>query len=165
MIQLSNIILDDTKLQNGILVWGTACKTNVGKIHKLQKWAVRTISNSYYQNHSEPLFFKYDILNVYDAYKLKVGVLMYKFFIGLLPKIFDGLFTNMIKWSDIHDYRTRRSNDFNPYQKQKLFTDQALRTVGPILWNSLTEHLKNVNSVNHFRKQFITSLIPVYNFR
>ena len=146
----------------GILIWGSACKTNVDKLHKLQKWAVRTISNSHYRSHSEPLFFKYDILNVYDAYTLEVGVFMYKYFIGQLPKIFDGLFT---KRSDIHDYRTRRSNDFNHTRNKKVFTDQAIRTAGPILWNSLNEHLKNVNSVNHFRKQFKTTLLSAYNIR
>ena len=30
----------------GILIWGKACKTYLEKIHKLQKWAVRIISNS-----------------------------------------------------------------------------------------------------------------------
>ena len=59
---------------------------------------------------------KYDILNVYDAYKLEVGVLMYKYFIGLLPKNFDSLFA---KRSDIHDYRTRKSNDFNQTRNKK----------------------------------------------
>ena len=46
---------------------------------------------------------------------------------------------------------------------KKVFTDQAIRTAGPILCNSLNEHLKNVNSVNHFRKQFKTTLISAYN--
>ena len=36
----------------GILIWGKACKTYLEKIHKLQKWAVRIISNSHYRSHS-----------------------------------------------------------------------------------------------------------------
>ena len=83
----------------GILLWGSGWRTDVDKIHKLQKWAVRTISNTHYWSHSEPLFLKYDILNVYDAYKLEVGVFMYKYFIGLLSKIFDGLFTKKVWYS------------------------------------------------------------------
>ena len=50
-------------------LFGGACKTNVDKIHKLQKCAVRTISNSHYRSRPEQLFFKYDILKVYNAYK------------------------------------------------------------------------------------------------
>ena len=59
-----------------ILIWGQACKTYLEKIHKLQKWVLRIISNSHYRSHSMPLFLKYDILNVYDMYKLEVGVFM-----------------------------------------------------------------------------------------
>ena len=32
----------------GILVWGSTCKTYIDKILKLQKWELRTISNSHY---------------------------------------------------------------------------------------------------------------------
>ena len=60
----------------GILIWGKACKTYLEKIHKFQKWAVRIISNSHYRSHSA-LFQKHDILNVYDSYKLELGVFMY----------------------------------------------------------------------------------------
>ena len=64
-------------------------QTYLEKIHKLQKWAVRIISNSYYRSHSAPLFQKHDILNVYDSYKLEFGVFMYKYFNGLLPMSFN----------------------------------------------------------------------------
>ena len=42
----------------GILVWGSTCKTYIDKILKLQKWALRTISNSHYRAHTDPLFVK-----------------------------------------------------------------------------------------------------------
>ena len=58
----------------GILTWGKACKTYLENIHKLQKWAVRIISNSYYRSHSAPLFQTHNILNVYNSYKQELGV-------------------------------------------------------------------------------------------
>ena len=73
----------------GILIWGKACKTYLEKIHKLQKWAVRIISNSHYCSHFAPLFQKHGILNVYDSYKLELGAFMYKYFNGLLPMSFN----------------------------------------------------------------------------
>ena len=45
------------------------------------------------------LFQKHDILNIYDSYKLELGVFMYKYFNGLLPMSFNAFFT---KLSDIH---------------------------------------------------------------
>ena len=144
----------------GILVWGSACKMYLEKLHKLQKWAVRSISNSHYRSHSKPLFYKYNILNIYDAYKLEVGVFMYKYFSGSLPNIFDDFFT---KRSDIHNYHTRNSNNYNQTRNKKVFSDQAVRTTGPILWNSLNDHLKNVTSVNHFRNKYKATLLLTYN--
>ena len=75
----------------GILIWGQACKTYLEKIYKLQKWVLRIISNSHYRSHSTPLFHKYDILNVYDMYKLEVGVFMYCYFANLIPESFNTL--------------------------------------------------------------------------
>ena len=60
----------------GIIIWGSACKLYLDKIFKLQKWAIRTISNSHYRSHTGPLFLKHNILNVYDTYKLSIGIFM-----------------------------------------------------------------------------------------
>ena len=58
---------------------------------KLQKWVQRTISNSHYRARSSPLFVKYNILNVYDKYKLETGAFMYKYSNSLLPDGFNNL--------------------------------------------------------------------------
>ena len=47
------------------------------KILKLQKWAVRSITKSHYRSFSAPLFKQLKILDVYDTYKLEVGVFMW----------------------------------------------------------------------------------------
>ena len=69
-----------------IIVWGNTYHSYMDKIFKLQKWAVRTISNSHYRSHSAPLFQSLNILNVYDTYKLEVGVFMFRHFTNQLPK-------------------------------------------------------------------------------
>ena len=58
----------------GVLMWGNTCKTYLDKIFKLQKLAIRTISNSHYRSHTGPLFSKFNILNVHDIFKLNVLV-------------------------------------------------------------------------------------------
>ena len=143
----------------GILIWGNTCKTYLEKIHKLQKWAVRTISNSHYRSHSGPLFHKYDFLNVFDTYKLELGVFMYKYCLNQLPNSFNNFFT---KRSDIHSYHTRNSNNYNQTRNKKVFTDQAVRTTGPILWNSLNENVKEAKSLKNFRKKYKLHLFSSY---
>ena len=45
-------------------------------------------SKQHYRSHAAPIFHKYNILNVYDSYKLEVGVFMYQYFQNLLPSSF-----------------------------------------------------------------------------
>ena len=49
----------------GVLKWDNTCKIYLDKIFKLQKWAIRTISNSHYRSHTGPLFSKFNILTWY----------------------------------------------------------------------------------------------------
>jgi len=147
-------------LNYGILVWGNSCQTYLNKLIKLQKWAVRTISNSHYRSHTRPLFVNYNILTVDDIYTLELGVFMYKYSISNLPKAFNNFFT---KRSDIHEYKTRHVNDLNLTKNKKAFSDRGIRTNGPRLWNSLKSTIKMSKSVNQFRNKFKEFHISRYN--
>ena len=56
----------------GVLIWDNTCKIYLDKIFKLQKWAIRAISNSHYRSHTGPLFSRFNILNVHDILKLNL---------------------------------------------------------------------------------------------
>ena len=58
-------------------------------VFKLQKRALRIISNSSYLSHTKPLFEKYNTLNIFQIYSKDVGIFMYKYRNGLLPLSFD----------------------------------------------------------------------------
>jgi hypothetical protein len=146
-------------LNYGILIWGDTCKTYLEKLHKLQKWAMRTISNSHYRSHSEPIFHKYDILKIYDSYKLELGAFMYKYSTNQLPNSFDNFFT---KRSDIHSYHTRSRDKYNHTRNKKVFTDQSIRTTGPLIWNSLNDNIKLAHSIKQFRNKYKSNLISTY---
>ena len=146
-------------LNYGVLIWGNTCITYLDKIVKLQKWAIRTVANSHYRSHTAPLFAKYNSLTINDIYKLELGVFMYKYVNNELPNIFNGFFTLRC---NIHDYQTRNANNFNLTRNSKSFTDHAIRTAGPILWNSLINNIKSANSVKHFRKVYKSILISTY---
>ena len=75
-------------LSYGILIWDNTCKSYLDKLVKLQKWAIRTISNSHYRSHTGPLLAKCNVLTVSDMYTLKLGVFMYRFSIVDLPVAF-----------------------------------------------------------------------------
>ena len=67
-----------------------------------------------------------------------------------------------MKRSDIHDYPTRHVNNLNLTNNTKSFSDHAILTNGPILWNSLSKTIRESNSVKHFRNQFKQNPIKTY---
>ena len=147
-------------LNYGILIWGKAYKIHLQKLIKLQKWVIRTISNSHFREHTPPLFAKYNVLNVEDMYNLELGTFMFKYATNELPISFKNYFT---KRSDIHNYKTRHASDLNMTKNMKAFSDHSIRTTGPIFWNSLHKSIKDAKKLKHFRYQLKQSLLSNYN--
>ena len=143
----------------GILIWGNTCKTYLDKILKLQKWAMRTVTNSHYRSHAAPLFSKHNVLNVNDTFRLNLGIFMYKHHTNQLPNIFSQYF---VKHSQNHNYPTRNAQDYSINNNSKIFTDRATRNCGPAFWNSLDSKLKQCNSTKQFKNQLKATLISNY---
>ena len=83
----------------GVLIRGNTSKIYLNKIFKLQKWAIRTISNSHYRSHTGPLFSKFNVLNVHDTFRLNLGIFMYYISITQISfhQFFQRILLNMFK--------------------------------------------------------------------
>ena len=88
-------------LNYGVLLWGM----NTKRILKLQKWAVRAITSSKYNAHSDPLFIKLKLLKINDIYKLCTMKFFYKYKKQKLPAYFNGMFDLTYP---AHHYNTRQ---------------------------------------------------------
>ena len=86
----------------GLLLWGT----NINKISRLQKKAIRIISGSAYRAHTEPLFKEFGLLNVNDLFHLKLLKFYYKLSYNLLPSYFD-CYLQVINKAISHTYNLR----------------------------------------------------------
>ena len=76
---------------------------------KLQKRAVRVISNSHFIAHTEPIFKEFKILALPDLHNLVQMKLLYKYFNNTLPHYFS---YNMFKQNqNYHDHLTRNRKD------------------------------------------------------
>ena len=146
-------------LNYGILIWGDTCKSYLEKLIKLQKWAIRTVSNSHYRSHTGPICAKYNVLTVTDMHTLELGTFMYRNSVNELPSSFNNYF---IKRSEVHNYLTRHGNHLNLTKNKKTFSDHSVRTTGPCLWNALENSTRASKSVKHFRNQMKQKLISSY---
>ena len=134
-------------LNYGILIWGDTCKSYLDKLIKLQKWAIRTVSNSHYRSHTGPIFAKYNVLTVTDMHTLEMGTFMYRNSVNELPSSFNNYFT---KRSEVHNYLTRHSNHLSLTKNKKIFSDHSENS------------LRASKSVKHFRNQMKQKLISSY---
>ena len=108
----------------GILIWGNTCKTYLDKLLKLQKWAIRTISLDHYKSHTGPLFNKHNVLNVFDTFKLELGVFVYKHQANLPHKLFQIILLNIIKSIGIQQEMLAIIVFIKP--KKKKFSDRSI---------------------------------------
>ena len=94
-------------LNYSILTWGTKSK----RLQKLQKWAIRTITNSKYNSHCDPLFKKLHLLKIQGVYTLSCLKFYYRYTNKSLPSYFETIF-------DVthppHDYNTRNRLAYHP---------------------------------------------------
>ena len=66
-------------------MWGITYKSTIDSIAKLQKKALRIISKVGSREHTNELFCKLKLLKFTDLIDLKVGVIMYKANMKVLP--------------------------------------------------------------------------------
>ena len=128
-----------------ILIWGSADKSTVEPLFKLQKKAIRIISKSNYLDHTAPLFKSLKLLTVYDVYKLNCILFIYK---CLKCNYVSELRTRIQRNSDYHEYNTRNRNLFRNTNIMRLnICQRSFLNNGINLWNVLDSDIKQVNSI------------------
>ena len=135
----------------GILLWGGSCKEYLNKLFRLQKRALRIISNSSYLTASKPLFEKFNALNTFNIYKKEVAIFMYKYKHNMLPQSFNNIFTIL---KDVHGHNTRNKTNY----RIDVHKINGLLYTGPKIWNSLPNEVKLVESFGVFKRKVTTYL-------
>ena len=142
----------------GILTWGH----NNERIEKLQKRAVRFITQSKYLAHTDPIFIKLNLLKIQDIFKLNQLKFYYKYLIKSLPDYFQNLnFTRQSR------YNTRRCDDLTPIKVNHVFATKCISHNIPNLINQLPNEIRDKFHTHSFsgfvlytRKYFIKMYQP-----
>ena len=169
MSRLKNVFPSDTlktiydslincHLLYGIILWGHLSSY----ITKIQKRAVRIISKSKYNAHTEPIFKKYNILKVNDILKVQEWKFIHHFINNKLPKYFDHF--SFPRFTDVHQHNTRNNIAFvTPCLRYNVSTCSIKKRLPSIMNNAhrnLTEKLysHSINGLVFYLKQtFINS--------
>ena len=138
-------------LQYGITDWGHTYESYKEPIFKLQKKAIRIISNQTSRSHSLPLFKDLHLLRLSDIFKFKLLTFVYESTNLLTPSCFYGYFSFN---SVIHNYSTRQSHRGDLYLIGKntlRYGLGSIRYMGAKLWNELPREVRFSSSKCLFR--------------
>ena len=124
--------------------------THINRLIVLQKRAIRIISGVSFIEHTEPLFLSNKMLKIHDIYNLNVGLYMY-----------DRRSTDAYERQ--HQYETRNRNNLLPGRARLSVTKNSMHSIGPIIWNSIPEHIRNSRTRSSFKSQYKKHLISSYN--
>ena len=134
----------------GLILWGSANKTNTNKIQTTQNKSVRAITLSKYNETVRPIFKTLHILPVDSLYQLHISKFMYQFTKKNLPKPLLNLFTQNI---DIHSHNTRHKMDPHITQSSTKASSQSLIHKAPNIWHNIPQHIKELHTIKSFARQ------------
>ena len=147
-------------LNYGLLAWGNTHQSFLDRLLLLQKRIIRIICDSTARSHTDPLFFHNKLLKIHDLYLYQLGQFMYKYDNNLLPPAFDFMF---FKNQSVHNYPTRQSNEFHLPLLRTLLAKNTFIYDGPKFWNTLDIDMKNVPSLNSFKRKLKMYLTKRYD--
>ena len=86
------------------IIWGSACNSTLEPLFRLQKKAIRLISNSHYLEHTAPIFNSLKILTLHQVFKLNCLLFIYK---CTKEHKFPNFINRIRRNRDFHDHNTR----------------------------------------------------------
>ena len=139
-------------LDYGCLIWGCCSKSNILRLVKLQKIAVRIILKDDIYTPSHLLFKELSWLTFPKRVQYHTCNMVYKALNRLAPEYISEIF---VKISDIH-YRILRSVDIEllriPGSRTKIYKNSFTISEAK-LWNEIALYIRNIKDLETFKKQ------------
>jgi hypothetical protein len=133
------------------LIWGNTYKTHIQKLFTIQKKLVRLITFSSYFEHTDPIFKKLKILNIYKINEYLTSLFMFRYYkVQNLPEIFCNYFVSN---NEIHHHNTRNASLLHKSYKRTNYTKHSLANKGIGIWNGLAKDFKQIKSHFVFKRE------------
>ena len=134
-----------------ILIWGGTYSSHLTPLITLQKRCIRLITKSPFLAHTDPIFKLHKILKFTDIYKFNLAVFAFKN-------------KNQIEsnYARSHNYNTRNRSELLPQFERLIVTSKSLHLSVPKIWNLVPTELKNLSSLNQFKKFYRQYLLRFY---
>ena len=132
--------------------------TEIQKLQRIQNSAARLVVKCTCTNHISPFLYNLHWLPVSDRISFKILLLTYKAINGLAPSYVTRLLSPYVPGRKLRS--SSQGLLTTPKSNTATYGDRAFSIAAPRLWNSLPYHIRNAQSVSHFK-----SLLKTYFFR
>ncbi len=117
-----------------LISWGNTTKSNLNVLYLLQKKIVRILTGSDYRAHSEPLFVKLKIMNIFQLHHYFTSVFVFKCLSNMYFEYWDNFFH--------YSNSPRFPNDLQTKYFKKKLSQSSIRFSGPQIWNNFSTKVK-----------------------
>lgn len=139
-------------------VWGSANKTQLGKVKKLQNFAARVAIGGVRKfDHVSPIYRKLKWLRIEEKYYYDICILTFKIINKMLPEWLFILPT--VEETRLEGVTTRQQNLLHV---PRTFTDigaRALNITCPTFWNRLPLDIRNCQTISSFKSKLKSYLL------
>ena len=147
-------------LNYGLNIWSCANQTNIKLLMTKQKHAIRVVTNSKYNSHSEPLFKKCSVLPVTELIEYSKLLFMHKYEQRRLPNCFSGIWVkNQERRINMERMLRNEEEYYLPMARTKMAERMPLYTF-PSSWNSFQDDILKIDSnEKNFKKGLKNALL------
>ena len=144
------------------IVWGSTSLGTLDCLLKLQKKAVRILSNASYNTHTPPLFKTLRILKVEDINKLQVACFIYNSLSSNAPIELIEFYKTFKFTSALNPYSTRSGNHLQIAKYRLNVRKFCIFCNGVSLWNSLPDSIRLASSIYCLKKLYSDYILNFY---
>ena len=119
-------------------------------LKRIKRKIVRIATFSKYTHHTRPIFLSLNFLTVYKLNSYLLALFLYSYFGGQLPPSFSDYF---LENNTIHSYSTRSANKVYIKYERTNYRRFSVRYRGAMIWNSLPNSLKEMKSLQLFKRK------------
>ena len=138
-------------------IWGNNYKSAIKPLINLQKKAVRIVTNSFYTEHTHPLFVELKLLKLEDVIKFQTASTVHKILNGGAVKSIQKLFS-----LEINNYNLRSGNNIKPIRIKTNRKKFCMAYTGAVVWNSISVELRKVSKINLFKLRYKKFILNSY---
>lgn len=138
------------------IVWSIHKSSALNNLMICQKKAIRVITNSKWNAHTKPLFYKTRILPIDKLNDLHVACFMYRSLHNMLPQYFCSMFVTN---AEIHSHNTRNKENIHLISHRLDLRKFTIRIHGPNIWNFTPINIRNSPSIHIFKRRYKETLM------